>query len=1294
MRHLRFFAIAAWACFTLCDSARSQNFDGKPQLRKLDVPAAQTRAIATKLSLLYQDLPGVTISPDAKNQKLLVMAPEGAQNRIAADVQTMIRSSAVQQTSATGPFEVKLTNITWREFEDDLKQIAGEQTPITTSRNGERASFQLAGLQFQGTTIEVDRRNNSVTVLAPEMARPGWQKMIDSLDSHKPGHSGITELISLENAEPAPIQRAIRLLGDLEGAKQKRRFPMTANQGFRNALFQDGGAVGGQAPQPADGAAEPGQASEESGAGVIGDTQIQFVPELGTIIIRGAKRDVQRVMDVIKEIEKQSEVTRPEIEVAQLQYADSNAVATLLTQLYNDVLSARQGEVSITALDTPNSLLLIGRAEAIAGLRDLIAKIDQPVDESSRLRIFRLQHASAVDAEETIRAFFVNRPGSDDDLRPALGTRVRIQADYRTNSLIISAAPRDMDEVTRLINELDIQETSMQSEIKIFPLSNAIADDLVPVIQEAINGEDALDNDGQVSTPSTSLSIVSVSQGGNQILDSGILAGIVVTADSGANSIVVRAPSSSMPLIGELIRQLDVAPGIESLVKVFTIENGDAVQLATALEQLFGEDAATNGTSIGAGNLAGLPSSTSGIESSLVPLRFSTDIRTNSIIASGSADDLDVVESILLRLDSAGFAERITEVIWLRHQAAADIASAIQQYVQQRSQGLTTIQQYQQGGLGPYDLPDRDLIVVPEPVSNSLLLSVTPRLYEDVRRLIDKLDRRPPMVLIKVLLAEVALGDLFEMGGEVGLQDSLLFDRGVAVDAIPGAGPQSLPGFTYNNNGTPNVNSFSKEDLAARGLTSFGVGTTNGNLNYGGFVLSAASESVSLLLRTLQDADRLQILSRPQIMTMDNTDGFVQVGRQIARVTDIINNVNGTQVVTEDIEVGLIMRVLPRVGADGLIIMDIDATRSDRDPSNGTTVPTADGSIVIDDILRTTAQSTVAAYSGQTVIFGGLIQKTRSNFSRRVPYLADIPMLGHFFKYEQESETRSELLVIMTPMLITGEEDLDYVKATESSRMSWCLADVVEAHGDVGLSGGYGLWGPAVGNTIYPDLQPTVDQFYDSYESPVQHGNIMELGSPTDHHGYPVEGQSVLGDSMINSGATFDGEGAGINSPVIVDSALVPEQTTRRTIESRIPNAGSSVNNPQQNTAGETIPRSNRRSPRPATNPYANQPSNSEVLPPPEPISRSVPSFSDGAQNSSGRSAAQDATVGQATLPSSWIDLVSSRANRSNGGVQFANANHSGPSRPKRLGHSDLPSNKSDTIVPNQPKIDPKTWIR
>ncbi len=218
----------------------------------------------------------------------------------------------------------------------------------------------------------------------------------------------------LENSEPAPIQRALRLLKQLESAQSETvvATPVPLNSPFRNAVFQQGADAGQAGDVPAGEPPAGDGGEEEAGAGVIGDTQIQFVPELGTIIIRGAKRDVQRVMDVIQQIEEQSKITKPDVEVIELKYADANAVSTLLQQLYEDVLSARQGEVSISSLDTNNALLLIGRTEAIDGLKELIEKIDQPVAESNRMRVFRLKNASAIDAEQTIRDFFTDRPGS------------------------------------------------------------------------------------------------------------------------------------------------------------------------------------------------------------------------------------------------------------------------------------------------------------------------------------------------------------------------------------------------------------------------------------------------------------------------------------------------------------------------------------------------------------------------------------------------------------------------------------------------------------------------------------------------------------------------------------------------------------------------------------------------------------------------------------------------------------------------------------------------------------------
>ena len=134
---------------------------------------------------------------------------------------------------------------------------------------------------MQGTTVEVDRRNNSVTIVAPQPTVPGWERLITMLDQVAARGSDVTELMRLENAEPAPIQRALRLLKQLEANEDESvvAAPMSMNSPFRNAVFQQE-AAGGQAGGGQAGEAPAGDGTdEEAGAGVIGDTQIQFVPE-------------------------------------------------------------------------------------------------------------------------------------------------------------------------------------------------------------------------------------------------------------------------------------------------------------------------------------------------------------------------------------------------------------------------------------------------------------------------------------------------------------------------------------------------------------------------------------------------------------------------------------------------------------------------------------------------------------------------------------------------------------------------------------------------------------------------------------------------------------------------------------------------------------------------------------------------------------------------------------------------------------------------------------------------------
>jgi type II secretion system protein D len=1077
-----------------------------------NVPSEMVGVVGARLRVLYKEPTNITTEPGTG--RLMVMATPAIHREIASRIELLQRevqtSGAVAtQTdagTATLQRQYQLNNITARDLEESLQKIGGPRMTVTTGGNGEVAQFRLAGASGVQDILQIDRRSNTVVLQGPSSNVYSWLQVVGAVDQPSPNRELRPQIIPLAPADPKKVEQALQLVRTVAYRQQVQEEQSTgaAAIGPRGAARADEKTAAGNATNAEKASAIGTLETLDSESGLFGDVQIEFVNELGLVIVKGGKKDVQRVLEVIDQIKKQSEGTQPEVEVVPLKHVDSQALETIAKELYEEVLSQRQGPLSIKALVQPNALLLVGRRESIDSLKELVNKLDQPLDESSQLKVYKLLHTSSVDAEELVRSFFVESPGGSNDARAGLGTRVRVISDYRTNALVVQASPRDHLEVARLISEIDVETTPAQNEIRVFPLKYALATDLQPILQAAINGE-ALQGGQQGNqggggggnagagsdraTPHTSnLSIVSR----GKKTDSGILAGIVVTSNPSINSLLVRAPAKSMDLIATLIAELDKPPSAESQLKVFEVKHGDATQLALLVQQLFGLPATAGTSTTGGvfGNNAGqtgLGSSQSGI----VPLRVSVDTRTNSIIASGAAVDLEVLEVLLLRLDEAGVESRTTEVIWLRNSSANNVATAITQLLSSQRQI------YQQSillgqAVSAFEQIDREVIVVPEVTTNSLIVSATPRYFQRVKQVIESLDRRPPMIMVQILLAEVTLGDTFEFGAELGLQDSLLFDRNSATGGTLDSPGFNVAGASVAATGTSTFtqplasNSFNPlsrgrpEQLAGQGIAGFGLGRTNSTLGYGGMVLSAANESVNILIRALQDANRLQILSRPQVMTLDTVAAFVQVGAQVPRITGVTGGttVAGQTVSTQDVPVGLIMRVQPRTNQDGLILMDVQVERSTvGDEATGIPVGfSATGQVIRSPIINTTrAETRVSAYDGQTVVFAGLISKQRSSRSRRVPYLADIPVVGNLFKFDTEAETRSELLVVMTPRIVRDQEDIDMINQLESARMSWCLADVVNMHGVSGLSEGNGLWGPSCAPIIYPDVSPTID---------------------------------------------------------------------------------------------------------------------------------------------------------------------------------------------------------------------------
>jgi type II secretory pathway component GspD/PulD (secretin) len=173
-------------------------------------------------------------------------------------------------------------------------------------------------------------------------------------------------------------------------------------------------------------------------------------------------------------------------------------------------------------------------------------------------------------------------------------------------------------------------------------------------------------------------------------------------------------------------------------------------------------------------------------------------------------------------------------------------------------------------------------------------------------------------------------------------------------------------------------------------------------------------------------------------------------------------------------DVGVVLGVTPRISPDGLVVMEIDANRSEVGPEEqGTPVAVSEGQIIRSPrIERTYAQTTVSAMSGQTVVLGGLIAKSKEELHRKVPLLGDLPLVGWLFRFDSTTSKRSELMIIMTPHIVRGEAEADAIKQAEAARMSWCLGDVIKIHGDAGLRGRCDNWSDAETQVVYPDMKP------------------------------------------------------------------------------------------------------------------------------------------------------------------------------------------------------------------------------
>jgi general secretion pathway protein D len=169
-------------------------------------------------------------------------------------------------------------------------------------------------------------------------------------------------------------------------------------------------------------------------------------------------------------------------------------------------------------------------------------------------------------------------------------------------------------------------------------------------------------------------------------------------------------------------------------------------------------------------------------------------------------------------------------------------------------------------------------------------------------------------------------------------------------------------------------------------------------------------------LHALETNGRTQVLSAPSLVVMNNQQAQIQVGENIPINQTSVNTTTSDTTLSsvEYVQTGVILDVVPRINPGGLVYMDIKQQVSNADYSNVTSTSTNPA------IAARSVSTQVAVQSGQTVLLGGLIKQDNSDTSTRVPYLGRVPGLRWLFGSSTKSKARTELIVLITPRVVTG----------------------------------------------------------------------------------------------------------------------------------------------------------------------------------------------------------------------------------------------------------------------------------
>jgi len=479
-----------------------------------------------------------------------------------------------------------------------------------------------------------------------------------------------------------------------------------------------------------------------------------------------------------------------------------------------------------------------------------------------------------------------------------------------------------------------------------------------------------------------------------------------VAAMPQANAVVVTDYADNIRRIEAIIDSIESASAADTVV--LPVKYASAVEMASQLNKLMQE------ASTGAANAA------DGGRVTIVP-----DLRSNSLLVrADTAGRLSKIRSLLTLLDQPSQAGANVRVVYLRNAEASRVAQTLRSLLSSEagsSQASTTpaanagnntaqASKAADNNSGPLGN-----MIQADSASNALIMNVPDAMYQNLRNVIDMLDRRRAQVFVEALVMEVSA----ERAQEVGIQWQSLSGLGNGGTSVIGG--TNFPG--TSNPGILNVATGGTAGISAlAGSSGMTIGISKGTVNIPGV---GQVLNLGLLARALEKEADGNVLSTPNLMTLDNEEAKIVIGQNVPFLTGSYSNTgnasgSGNSSVSspfqtyERKDVGLTLKLTPQISEGGLVKMKIlqEVSSVDETSRNNPAGLTTN---------KRAIETTVTVDDGSIVAIGGLIQEAVSDGENKVPLLGDIPGLGWLFKYQQKQRKKTNLMVFLKPTILRDD---------------------------------------------------------------------------------------------------------------------------------------------------------------------------------------------------------------------------------------------------------------------------------